>query len=213
MAAQRCGQTRLEPGQELQVRGIPDRRAAWIRANPEVEPTAARSRAAWSIVSQWASPRSTRPTSEPESPTAAPSARWLMPAIRRAPRTSVPSILVRCRPLRAPALITLSRTGMAGFSGVGLTRALSGDLTRGAGPNAKERPEWGSSSAISPAGRVDRDRAGTPSRYDPWGAGHRHAGPMPRRRRNSALEGSRPRNARTSASASREPFGSRISRR
>ena len=37
--------------------------------------------------------------------------------------------------------------------------------------------------------------------------------PIPRSRRNSAFEGSRPRNARTRSSASREPFGSRISRR
>src|SRR5690606_14760520 len=36
---------------------------------------------------------------------------------------------------------------------------------------------------------------------------------IPRRRRNSRCEGSRPRKARTMTSASREPFGSRISRR
>jgi hypothetical protein len=110
-------------------------------------PTAARSLAAWSNVSQGASPRSTRPTSEPDNPTAAPSESWLTPAIRRAPRTSAPSTLVRCRPLRAPALITLSRTGMAGVSGPGFTEPLPGDLTLGAGLRANERLERGSSSA------------------------------------------------------------------
>ena len=91
--------------------GRPPGNARTQRSNP----TELNSLAACTVVNHGDSPRSTRPTSEPDRPAAAPSVSWLTPAILRALRSSAPSILFTSRPRRAPASVARSRAGMAGI--------------------------------------------------------------------------------------------------
>jgi hypothetical protein len=111
-------------------------------------PTAFSNRDAWITVSQGASPRSIRPTSEPDSPAAVPRVSWLTPAIRRAVRTSAPIIRLMARPLRVPSSMARSRTGMAPSVTKAAYGRLSARLTRGAGQRGAERLVRASSVAI-----------------------------------------------------------------